>query len=49
MGNDQNPSPDAGSDPASDITTIGETIRIQGTMTSRGDVHMNGHLEGKWK
>ena len=38
MSNDQNPSP---TDPAPDVTIIGESIRIQGTMTSRGDVHMN--------
>jgi cytoskeletal protein CcmA (bactofilin family) len=29
------------------VTVIGETMRIQGTMTSREDVHLNGHWEGQ--
>ena len=47
MSNDQKPSPAAGIDLAPNVTIIGETMRIQGTMTGRGDVHINGHWEGQ--
>lgn len=47
MSKDQNPFPASGSGGAASITTIGETIRIQGTVTSSEEVHLNGALEGQ--
>jgi cytoskeletal protein CcmA (bactofilin family) len=47
MSNDQTPSPAAGIGPATGVTIIGETMRIQGTMTSREEVHLNGYWEGQ--
>ena len=47
MSNDQNPSPAAGIGPARGVTIIGETMRIQGTMTRREEVQLNGHWEGQ--
>jgi len=47
MSNDQNPSPAAGIGPATGVTIIGETMRIQGTMASREEVHLNGDWEGQ--
>ena len=47
MSNDQNPSPASGIGPARGVTIIGETMRIQGTMTSREEVHLNGHWDGQ--
>jgi cytoskeletal protein CcmA (bactofilin family) len=44
---DQSPFPISGSGPTTGVTIIGQTMRIQGTMTSREDVHLNGHLEGQ--
>jgi cytoskeletal protein CcmA (bactofilin family) len=44
---DQNPFPASGIGPATGVTIIGETMRIQGTMTSREEVHLNGDWEGK--
>ena len=47
MSNDQTPSPAAGIGPATGVTVIGQTMRIQGTITSREEVHLNGHWEGQ--
>ena len=47
MSNDQTPSPAAGIGPATGVTIIGQTLRIQGTMTSREEVHLNGDWEGQ--
>jgi cytoskeletal protein CcmA (bactofilin family) len=44
---DQSPFPISGSGPTTGVTIIGQTMRIQGTMTSREDVHLNGHMEGQ--
>jgi cytoskeletal protein CcmA (bactofilin family) len=47
MSNDQNPFPASGIGPATGVAIIGETMRIQGTLTSREEVHLNGHCEGQ--
>jgi cytoskeletal protein CcmA (bactofilin family) len=47
MSNYQNPSRAAGIEPATGVAIIGETMRIQGTLTSCTEVHLNGHLEGQ--
>ena len=47
MSKDQNPFPSSGSGPVAGVTIIGETMRIQGTITSREEVHLNGHWEGQ--
>ena len=47
MSKDPNPSPATGSGAAIGVTIIGETMRIQGTMTSREEVHLNGDWEGQ--
>jgi len=47
MSNDQTPSPAAGIGPATSVTIIGQTLRIQGTMTGREEVHLNGDWEGQ--
>ena len=47
MSIDQNRFAAAGIGPATGVTIIGETMRIQGTMTSCEDVHLNGHWEGQ--
>jgi cytoskeletal protein CcmA (bactofilin family) len=44
---DQSPLPVSGSGPTTGVTIIGQTMRIQGTMTSGEDVHLNGHMEGQ--
>jgi hypothetical protein len=44
---DQNPFPASGRDPVAGVTIIGQTMRIQGTITSREEVHLNGHWEGQ--
>ena len=47
MSKDQNLFPASGSGPAAGVTIIGETMRIQGTMTSREEVHLNGQWDGE--
>lgn len=47
MSNDQTPSPAAGIGPPTGVTIIGQTLRIQGTMTSGEEVHLNGDREGQ--
>jgi len=44
---EENPFPDSGSSPVAVPTVIGQTMRIQGTLTSREEVHLNGHCEGQ--
>jgi cytoskeletal protein CcmA (bactofilin family) len=46
MSNDQNLSRAGGIESAT-VTIIGETMRIQGALTSSTEVHLNGHLEGQ--
>lgn len=47
MSNDKNQSTADGIGPTTGVTVIGETVRIQGTLTSRGEVHLNGQFEGQ--
>ncbi len=47
MNKDQNPYPTSGSGHVSGVTIIGQTMRVQGAMTSREDVHLNGHWDGQ--
>jgi cytoskeletal protein CcmA (bactofilin family) len=47
MSKDQNPFPASRSEPVAGITIIGQTMRIQGTLTSREEVYLNGHWEGQ--
>jgi len=47
MRNDQTPSSAAGIGPTTGVTVIGQTLRIQGTMMSREEVHLNGDWEGQ--
>jgi cytoskeletal protein CcmA (bactofilin family) len=46
MSKDEKPFPTSGTPPVAGVTIIGQTMRIQGTITSREDVHLNGHWEG---
>ena len=47
MSKDQNPFPASGSGPVASVTVIGQTMRIQGTITSREDVQLNGDCDGQ--
>jgi cytoskeletal protein CcmA (bactofilin family) len=44
---DQSTFPASGNGPATGVTIIGQTMRVQGTITSREEVHLNGHWEGQ--
>jgi cytoskeletal protein CcmA (bactofilin family) len=44
---DENPFPASGSSPVAGVTVIGQTMRIQGTLTSRDEVHLNGQFQGQ--
>ena len=46
MSKDENPFPASGG-PVGGVTVIGQTMRIQGTLTSREEVHLNGQCEGQ--
>ena len=47
MSKEENPFPDSGSSPVAGPTVIGQTMRIQGSLTSRHEVHLNGQFEGQ--
>lgn len=46
MSKDENGFPDSRNGPSA-ATIIGQTIRIQGTLTSREEVQLNGQFEGQ--